>query len=204
MTILVDLQEVTLEGADRTLLESLSLTISSGDRIGVVGINGVGKTTLLRIIAGTLSPDSGDIRRGRDVRVGFLEQIPVLPNGTVRETLGTGWKVDAALDRLGMLGARGVDTKNLSGGELKRVALARVFGNDLDVLILDEPTNHLDLDAIQWLEQRDHRLSGRGGPSEPRPLPPRSGHDAHGRDRPRQDLRPRGWLLQAPRGPGRT
>ena len=154
MTILVDLQEVTLEGADRTLLENLSLTISSGDRIGVVGINGVGKTTLLRIIAGTLSPDSGDIHRGRDVRVGFLEQIPVLPNGTVRETLGTGWEVDAALDRLGMLGHADVDTKNLSGGELKRVALARVFGGDLDVLILDEPTNHLDLDAIQWLERR--------------------------------------------------
>ena len=62
MTILVDLQEVTLEGSDRTLLESLSLTISSGDRIGVVGINGVGKTTLLRIIAGSLIPDSGTRR----------------------------------------------------------------------------------------------------------------------------------------------
>jgi len=79
VTILVDLQEVTLEGSDRTLLESLSLTISSGDRIGVVGINGVGKTTLLRIIAGSLIPDSGTIRRGRDVRVGLLEQIPGYP-----------------------------------------------------------------------------------------------------------------------------
>ena len=152
MTILVDLQEVTLEGSDRTLLESLSLTISSGDRIGVVGINGVGKTTLLRIIAGSLIPDSGTIRRGRDVRVGLLEQIPRLPSGTVRETLGVGWEIDAALDRLGMLGEVDVETRSLSGGQLKRVALAQVFGEELDVLILDEPTNHLDLNAIQWLE----------------------------------------------------
>ena len=154
MTILVDLQEVTLEGSDRTLLEGLSLTISSGDRIGVVGINGVGKTTLLKIIAGALIPDSGTIRRGRDVRIGLLEQIPWLPTGTVRETLGAGWEVDAALDRLGMLDEADVETKNLSGGQLKRVALAQVFGEELGVLILDEPTNHLDLNAIQWLEQQ--------------------------------------------------
>jgi ABC transport system ATP-binding/permease protein len=160
VTIFVDLQEVTLEGADRTLLESLSLTISSGDRIGVVGINGVGKTTLLRIIAGTLSPDSGTISRSRDLRIGFLEQIPTLPAGTVRETLGSGWKVDAALDRLGMLGEADVETKNLSGGQLKRVALARVFSEDPDVLILDEPTNHLDLNAIQWLEQQVKSFKG--------------------------------------------
>ncbi len=154
MTILVDLQGVSLEGADRTLLCNLSLTISSGDRIGVVGINGVGKTTLLKIIAGALRPDSGIIRRGRDTNVGYLEQIPTLPIGTVRETLGSGWKVDAALDRLGMLGDVDVESKNLSGGQLKRVALARVFSEELDVLILDEPTNHLDLNAIQWLEQQ--------------------------------------------------
>jgi len=160
VTILVDLQEVTLEGADRTLLESLSLTISSGDRIGVVGINGVGKTTLLRIVAGTLSPDSGTVRRGRDVRVGFLEQIPTLPTGTIRKTLGSGWKVDAALDRLGMLGDADVETKHLSGGQLKRVALARVFSEEPDVLILDEPTNHLDLNAIQWLEQQIKAFTG--------------------------------------------
>jgi ATP-binding cassette subfamily F protein uup len=154
VTILIDLQEVTLQGVDRTLLANLSLTISSGDRIGVVGINGVGKTTLLRIIAGTLSPDSGEVRRGRDVRVGFLPQIPHLPVGTVRETLGSGWQVDATLDRLAMLDAADTQTDQLSGGQLKRVALARVFGEESDVIILDEPTNHLDLGAIQWLEQQ--------------------------------------------------
>ncbi|HVA52506.1 MAG TPA: ABC-F family ATP-binding cassette domain-containing protein [Acidimicrobiales bacterium] len=154
MAILIDLQKVSLQGADRILLENLDLTISSGDRIGVVGINGVGKTTLLKIIAGTLKPDSGEIRRGRGIHVGFLEQIPTLPIGTVRETLGSGWEVDAALDRLGMLSAAGIETSQLSGGQLKRVALARVFSQPNDVLILDEPTNHLDLNAIQWLEQQ--------------------------------------------------
>jgi ATP-binding cassette subfamily F protein uup len=154
VSILIDLQQISLEGADRTLLKDLSLTISSGDRIGVVGINGVGKSTLLRIIAGDLEPDSGSIRRGREVKVGFLEQIPHLPDGTVRDALGSGWQVDAALDRLGMLGAADVKTDLLSGGQLKRVALARLFAQQNDVLILDEPTNHLDLSAIQWLEQQ--------------------------------------------------
>jgi len=154
MAILIDLQKVTLHGTDRALLEDLYLTISSGDRIGVVGINGVGKSTLLRIIAGELKPDSGDLRRGRGVQVGMLDQIPHLPDGSVREALGTGWQVDAALDRLGMLGAVNTDTAHLSGGQLKRVALARLFAEPNDVLILDEPTNHLDLNAIQWLEQQ--------------------------------------------------
>jgi ATP-binding cassette subfamily F protein uup len=154
MTILIDLQKVALQGSDRALLDNLSLTISSGDRIGVVGINGAGKSILLNIIAGNLAPDSGDIRRGRGVQVGFLEQIPTLPSGTVRAALGSGWQVDAALDRLGMLGAADIDTAHLSGGQLKRVALARIFAEANDVLILDEPTNHLDLSAIQWLEQQ--------------------------------------------------
>ena len=154
MTILIDLQKISLHGTDRAILEKLDLTISSGDRIGVVGINGAGKSTLLKIIAGDLEPDSGDIRRGRGIHVGFLEQIPVLPNGTVRDALGTGWQVDAALDRLGMLGAADTENAHLSGGQVKRVALARLFAEPNDVIILDEPTNHLDLNAIQWLEQQ--------------------------------------------------
>jgi ATP-binding cassette subfamily F protein uup len=84
----------------------------------------------------------------------MLDQIPHLPDGSVREALGAGWQVDAALDRLGMLGAADTDTAHLSGGQLKRVALARLFAEPNDVLILDEPTNHLDLSAIQWLEQQ--------------------------------------------------
>jgi ATP-binding cassette subfamily F protein uup len=154
MAILIDLEKVTLHGSDRTIFEDLTMTISSGERIGVVGINGVGKTTLLNIVAGIVTPDSGQIRRGRDLRVEFLPQIPTLPVGTVRETLGAGWQVDAVLDRLAMLSEVDTQTSALSGGQLKRVALARVFAKPSDVLILDEPTNHLDLHAIEWLEQQ--------------------------------------------------
>ncbi len=161
MTILVDLQRVRLRGADRSVLDDLSLTVSDGERIGVVGINGTGKTALLRIVAGTLAPDGGEIRRGRDVRVGVLEQEPVLPVTSVREALGHGWQVDAALDRLDMLGFVDATTTELSGGQRKRVALARLFAQPVDLLILDEPTNHLDLNAIRWLEQ--HLLEFRGG-----------------------------------------
>ncbi|MHB1210061.1 MAG: ABC-F family ATP-binding cassette domain-containing protein [Acidimicrobiales bacterium] len=154
MAILIDLQKITLDGADRVVLDTLDLTVSTGDRIGVVGINGTGKSALLKILAGSLEPHSGNIRRGRGVHVGFLEQIPTLPAGSVRHALGTGWQVDAALDRLGMLDAADTDTAHLSGGQQKRVALARIFAETNDVLILDEPTNHLDLNAIQWLEQQ--------------------------------------------------
>ncbi len=154
MAILIDLEKVTLQGSDRAIFEDLTMTISSGERIGVVGINGVGKTTLLNIVAGEVTPDSGHIRRGRDLRVQSLPQIPSLPVGTVRETLGAGWQVDAVLDRLAMLDAVDTPTTELSGGQLKRVALARVFAEPSDVLILDEPTNHLDLHAIEWLEQQ--------------------------------------------------
>jgi ATP-binding cassette subfamily F protein uup len=160
LAILLDLQRVSFEGSDRTLLRDLGLTISTGDRIGVVGINGAGKSTLLRIVAGDLAPDGGNITRGRGVTVGFLEQIPHLPEGTVREALGSGWEIDAALDRLGMLQAVDTQISALSGGQLKRVALARVFANPDDVLILDEPTNHLDLGAIEWLEQQIKAFKG--------------------------------------------
>jgi ABC transport system ATP-binding/permease protein len=154
VAILLDLQNISLEGAERTILQGLSLTISSGDRIGVVGINGAGKSTLLKIIAGTLSPDGGNIRRAKTLHVGYLEQIPQLPEGTVRDALGDGWAIDAALDRLGMLDAVDVATDHLSGGQRKRVALARLFSQEHDVIILDEPTNHLDLNAISWLESQ--------------------------------------------------
>jgi ATP-binding cassette subfamily F protein uup len=159
--ILVDLERVSARRPDRPLFEDLSLTIATGDRLGVVGINGTGKSTLLRLLAGAGEPETGVVRRGRGVRVGFLDQQPALPPGSVRAAVGEGWEAAEILERLGMGGLAGADVATLSGGQAKRVALARVLVAEVDLLILDEPTNHLDIDAIAWLEAR---LAGfRGG-----------------------------------------
>jgi ABC transport system ATP-binding/permease protein len=161
VAVLVDLQQVAVRRVDRTLFEGLSLTISDGDRVGVVGTNGTGKSTLLRIVAGLEKPEEGQVRRGRGSRVGILDQVPELPPGTVRAAVGEGWEAEAALDRLGMGSAVDADVSVLSGGQAKRVALARVLAHPAELLVLDEPTNHLDLGAVAWLEQR--LLSFRGG-----------------------------------------
>jgi len=159
--ILVDLERVSARRPDRPLFESLSLTVSTGDRLGIVGVNGTGKSTLLRVLAGAAEPESGVVRRGRGVRIGFLDQQPVLPAGSVRAAVGSGWEAAEILERLGMGGLVDADVATLSGGQAKRVALARVLVEEVDLLILDEPTNHLDIDAIGWLE---NRLAGfRGG-----------------------------------------
>jgi ATP-binding cassette subfamily F protein uup len=154
MPILVDLERVTARRPDRPLFENLSLTVSTGDRLGVVGVNGTGKSTLLRLLAGSAEPESGALRRGRGVRIGFLDQTPVLPPGSVRSAVGEGWEAAEILERLGMGALADADVGTLSGGQAKRVALARVLVSEVDLLILDEPTNHLDIDAIAWLEAR--------------------------------------------------
>ena len=158
--ILVDLERVAARRPDRPLFEDLSLTVRTGDRLGVVGRNGTGKSTLLRVLAGANRPEEGTVRQGREVRVGFLAQRPVLPPGDVRAAVGTHWEAAAILERLGMGGLVGADVSRLSGGQAKRVALARVLVDDVDLLVLDEPTNHLDLDAIAWLEDRLARFRG--------------------------------------------
>jgi ABC transport system ATP-binding/permease protein len=152
MAVLVDLDHVSARRPDRPLFEDLSLTVSDGDRIGVVGINGTGKSTLLRLVAGVDEPEEGKVRRGRGRSVGWLDQDPQLPAGTVAEAVGEGWEAAAALERLGMGAFAGVQTSTLSGGQAKRVALARVLAPDNELLVLDEPTNHLDLPAIEQLE----------------------------------------------------
>jgi ATP-binding cassette subfamily F protein uup len=159
--ILVDVERATVRRPDRPLFENLSVTVRSGDRLGVVGRNGSGKSTLLRILAGAGEPEEGIVRRGRDVRVGYLDQEPVLPAGTVREAVGQHWEAAAILEHLGMGPVAGDDVSTLSGGQTKRVALAQVLVSEVDMLVLDEPTNHLDVEAIAWLEAR---LAGfRGG-----------------------------------------
>lgn len=153
MPILLDAERISASRPDRPLFTDLSLTVSDGDRIGVVGINGAGKSTLLRMLGGELLPETGTVRRGNGVRVGFAGQHPVLPAGTVTEVIGGTWQSRAMLDRLGMSDLAERRTDELSGGQIKRVALVQVLANELDCLILDEPTNHLDLDAIQYLEE---------------------------------------------------
>ncbi len=152
--ILIDVTGVTVTRPDRDLLRDVSLTVSTGDRIGIVGINGTGKSTLLRVMADQLTPDAGTIRRGSGASVAILAQDAPLPDGTVREVAGDNWEVESILDRLGMGAKLDARTGELSGGEARRVALARVLVADADLLILDEPTNHLDIGAIHWLEER--------------------------------------------------
>ena len=158
--ILIDAQGVKASRPNRPLFADLSITVSDGDRIGVVGLNGCGKSTLLRIISGDLEPDAGVVRKGRGARIGVLPQLPVLPVGTVRKAVGHDWQGEAMLDRLGMSGLIDASTSELSGGQKKRVALAALLVSEWEALILDEPTNHLDLDAISYLEEWLANYSG--------------------------------------------
>jgi ABC transport system ATP-binding/permease protein len=156
--ILIDAEGLRASRPNRPLFSDLSLTLSDGDRIGVVGLNGCGKSTLLTMMSGDRELEAGIVRRGRNARVGALPQLPVLPAGTVRSAVCDGlgrqeWQGEAMLSRLGMGGALDASTDQLSGGQMKRVALAALLAREWDALILDEPTNHLDLDAIAYLEE---------------------------------------------------
>ncbi len=158
--ILIDVVKVTVTRPERDLLRDVTLTVATGDRVGLVGINGTGKSTLLRILAGSLTPESGEIRRSNTASVAILDQEVRLPAGTVREAVGESWETEAILDRLGMGAKLDARTEDLSGGETRRVALAQVLVADADLLILDEPTNHLDISAIRWLEERLAAFAG--------------------------------------------
>ena len=157
--ILVDVDAVGVSRPERPLFADCSITLAAGDRLGIVGINGTGKSTLLRIIAGIDDPETGSVRRGRDVSVAVLDQAAELPEGTVLDVVEQvaperPWEAAAVLDRLGLAGVSDRATSALSGGQAKRVALARALVAEADLLLLDEPTNHLDVDAIAWLEER--------------------------------------------------
>jgi ATP-binding cassette subfamily F protein uup len=164
--ILLDAEGLTVTRPERPLFTDVSVTLSTGDRLAVVGLNGCGKSTLLRVLAGEVEPASGAIRRGRGARVVAVGQDRTLPTGLVRDAVGaTGedaWVAEAVADRLGLSPLLDRDTSTLSGGQATRVALARALaevdaageGDDAVLLVLDEPTNHLDIDAIAWLEER--------------------------------------------------
>ncbi|MDN5843941.1 MAG: ATP-binding cassette domain-containing protein [Alcaligenaceae bacterium] len=143
------------------LLDHADLSIQAGERIGLIGRNGAGKSSLLRILDGRIQPDDGDIQRIGGLRVATVEQEPELPEGlTVLDTLcgdvlaSEDWqrpaRAQALIDTLGLSPDALID--GLSGGTRKRVALARALIEEPDLLLLDEPTNHLDFEGIAWLE----------------------------------------------------
>jgi ATP-binding cassette subfamily F protein uup len=164
MANLVNLEDVTKAYGTTVVLTGVSLGIADGDRVGVVGRNGGGKSTLLRLILGEEPPDSGRVTQTRGLRLARVDQRGDLPAGTsVRHyVVGHGaeheWAGDAAvraiLEGLG-LSAVGLDADvaRLSGGERRRVALAAALVEQADLLVLDEPTNHLDVEGITWLAE---------------------------------------------------
>ncbi|HEY0451335.1 ABC-F family ATP-binding cassette domain-containing protein [Actinophytocola sp.] len=167
MVNLVNLESVSKSYGMRPLLDAVSLGVGAGDRIGVVGLNGGGKTTLLEVLAGLEPPSGGRVSRARDLRQAVVTQRTELPEGsTVRHavldplgiTAEHEWAADprarAILGGLGIT-ALGVDSPvaTMSGGERRRVALAAALVQELDLLILDEPTNHLDVEGVRWLAE---------------------------------------------------
>lgn len=167
MACAFSLSDVTLFYSEKELLTHVNLTVSDGDRIGIVGRNGAGKSTLLRLLAGVEEPDQGEVSRRRGLTVAYLPQTPVLrPEDTITQAALTylparpGEDVSfAAYEAQTILTQLGFDNlqqpvASLSGGQRMRVALAGVLCRESDVLLLDEPTNHIDLAMAEWLEAR--------------------------------------------------
>ena len=155
----VDIQNLTKSFGAQVLFEDISFSVAEGQKIGLVAKNGTGKSTLLSILTGKEGYDSGSIVYRKDLRVGFLEQMPLFnPDDTVLDVCfnheGNDEKVLRAKQILTQLKIRDLyqPMGQLSGGQRKRVALANVLITEPDFLILDEPTNHLDLEMIEWLE----------------------------------------------------
>ena len=170
MPNLVNLEAVGKTYGTTTVFDALSLGIGDGERIGVVGRNGGGKSTLLRLITGAEPPDTGRVTRTTGLRVATVTQRDTLADTTVRDAVvGSGaeheWAGDAAvrtvLDGLGLrdIGLE-APTARLSGGERRRVALGAALTEPADLLVLDEPTNHLDVEGVTWLAGHLNRRKG--------------------------------------------
>ena len=166
---ILNIEHISKIYGEKVIFDDVSLGIHSGDKIGVIGVNGTGKTTLLKIIAKINEPDKGQIICGNGIRVSYLPQNPEFPKKqSILEYVMDGkehqdWKTESeAKTILTKLGIYDFDEgcDHLSGGQKKRVALARTLVDPTEVLILDEPTNHLDNDMVLWLEESLNSFRG--------------------------------------------
>ena len=162
MNNILNMEHISKIYGDKVIFDDITCGIHQGDKIGIIGINGTGKTTFLRILAGLEEPDGGQVILQNGLRLSFLPQHPEFPEGETVLSYVAGQKreedwtpeTDArmVLNRLGIADHE-EKIDHLSGGQKKRVALAAVLVNPADVLILDEPTNHLDNEMAAWLEE---------------------------------------------------
>lgn len=168
---LLTAEHLTKSYTERLLFDDTDFSINEGDKIGLIGINGTGKSTLLKLAAGLEEPDSGTIVRGRNLHIRYLPQNPVFEKGEtvlesiIRENDGHDHVWDFESQAKTMLNKLGITdhhqlVEQLSGGQRKRVALASVLLSTADLLILDEPTNHLDSEMAEWLEDYLKRFKG--------------------------------------------
>ncbi|WP_237234141.1 ATP-binding cassette domain-containing protein, partial [Rothia nasimurium] len=154
-------EDLHIEFPTRTIFEGITVGLNEGDRIGIVGRNGDGKSTLLSLLGGRLAPDSGKVTVRSGTRIGFLDQADVLDDSLtvgqaiVGDTPEYEWASDSKIRDVisGLVSDLdwNASVSSLSGGQRRRVALAALLAGDWDVLMLDEPTNHLDVEAITWL-----------------------------------------------------
>jgi ATP-binding cassette subfamily F protein uup len=166
---ILNLEHIKKTFGDKVIFDDVSLGIHANDKIGIIGINGTGKTTLLKMIAHLEEPDDGQIISSNGLQVSYLPQNPEFPaDTTILDYVSAGkkdpgWNPDTdAKMVLNQLGITNHEEKidHLSGGVRKRIALARVLVNPTDLLILDEPTNHLDNEMAEWLEDYLKRFKG--------------------------------------------
>ena len=168
---LVTAEHLTKSYTERLLFDDTDFSINEGEKVGLIGVNGTGKSTLLKIVAGLEEPDSGRVVRGRNLEIRYLPQNPVFDDGdtvlqcVLKDNEGHEhvWDLEsqakAMLNRLGITD-HSAKVETLSGGQKKRVALASVLLSTAGLLILDEPTNHLDSEMADWLEDYLRKFKG--------------------------------------------